>query len=723
MRFPKRRLPVKHRKLLSLLLALLLLAGCGEPAPAPSAPAAKPDLPASEESLQETAETLAAESGLTLIGEALDLTEAQLDTVVMTDVQFYEDEAVVRYTQTYEGVEIYGSSMIAVAGEEPYCAGTYFDFSEVFDETFSELAAEAAAVPDWMVSSDFFTFHTDTLRPVIYTTEENEACLARCFEATVTAEGTALSFELIMSLDGSILFEAILQDEMQGFTEAEVVSGISNAAAVSVQDGKYYAYNEEFNVFVADKIYRASDKSDDFLTEYTETVSDWHRVGREDTDLIYSVSSNDWSSGTSADVLQILTTYCNVAEWYRDCYSYDSLDGNGGRAVLALKEGGSSLAIVSNAAIIIVKPEVTDVPEIIAHEFGHAMFSHITGSPMPRNETAALTEALADTFAAVYLADHGDSSWCLAIDTEYAKDIPGNAPTMKDYAKDRYSYVEKKGAAAADPIYLIDLFLQIVGTDLEIKAPGNQSTSKAHDNAFIISHTLYNIWNNVFEKDNDTFGNVLFRSLRYMPAQPNFAQFRDAFIHSIKKEYPEEYAAAAAGCFANAEIYTEGGANFRRMTNLDQDGYYALYEPRVIPFLEMTSREFYILEEQIQWDNCYITDGNMEGTAWNLTGEWEESSYSFNFENENGRVDGTKPGLCFLTDFCEGDLHLCITDEVTTGMTYEEVLAYLPLTPMEVTQTDLAAMYSPEEGVDVILFFLERGTEQILYRAEVYRTP
>ena len=724
---------MKHRKLLFLLLALLLLAGCGEPVPAPSAPAAKPDLPASEESLQETAETLAAESGLTLIGEALDLTEAQLDTVVMTDVQFYEDEAVVRYTQTYEGIEIYGSSMIAVAGEDPYCAGTYFDFSEVFDETFSELAAEAAAVPDWMVSSDSFTFHTDTLRPVIYITEENEACLARCFEATLSRDGICAKAELITSPDGSVLFEIVPLDQPLGFTATQVTSDIDGAADVSLKDGRYYAYNEEYNVFVADQILEDSDDTDHFRNRYTETVSGWHLVGRTDTDLIYSDSSKDWSSGTSADMLQILTTYCNVAQWYRDRFAYDSLDGKGGRAVLALKNVGDSLAMVDTAAIIFVKPQVADIPEILVHEFAHAMFTHVTGSPAPQNETAALTEALSDTFGALYMAEHGDLSWYLAPSTDYSKDIPGTEfTTMTDYRFDRYFDSKEE-----DPglLYYVDMYLwardyfgvhpALPDSILPeyIRDPKNTSNTTSHDNCFIVSHTLYNIWKNVFRQDSEAFGNVLFRSLRYMPAQPNFAQFRDAFIHSIKKEYPEEYAAAAAGCFANAEIYTEGGANFQRMTNLDQDGYYALYEPRVIPFLEMTSREFYILEEQIQWDNCYITDGNMEGTAWNLTGEWEESSYSFNFENENGRVDGTKPGLCFLTDFCDGDLHLCITDEVTTGMTYEEVLTYLPLTPMEVTQTDLAAMYSPEEGVDVILFFLERGTEQILYRAEVYRTP
>ena len=720
---------MKHRKLLSLLLALLLLAGCSDPAPAaPSVPATQPEPPAEAETLPEAAEAAAAELGLSLIGDTLELDAAQLKSVVMTDIQFYEDEAVVRYTQTYEGVEIYGSSMVAIAGEDPYCAGTYYDFSEVFDEGFASLAEEAATVPDWMTDDAYITFHTDTLRPVIYTTADHEACLARCFEATLSHDGSSAKAELITSPDGSVLLEIVPLEQPLGFTATQVTSDIDGAAAVSLKDGKYYAYNEEYNVFVADQILENSDDTDRFRNRYTETASGWRLVGRTDPDLIYSSASKDWSSGTSADALQILTTYCDVAQWYRDRFAYDSLDGKGGRAVLAVKETGNSLAMVDTASIIFVKPQVADIPEILVHEFAHAMFAHVTDSPAPQNETKALTEALSDTFGALYMAEHGDPSWHLAPSTEYSKDIPGNAPTMEDYAFDRYMYDPDPNAGPFDfrlrdelTYYFIE---NVTGGRISIELPGmhTSSSSKEHENAFIVSHVLYDIWNNVFQQDNEAFGRVLFRSLRYMPSQPNFAQFRDAFIHSLKKDLTEEYAAGASGCFANAGIHTAGSANFQRMTELDLDDYYDLSYPGEIPFLDLAAQEFYVLEEQVPWDHCYITDGNMEKTAWNLTGEWKESSYSFNFENENGRVDGTRPYMSFVTDFQQGGLYLHITDDVTTGMTYEEVSAYLPLTPLEVTQLDFAAMYNPEAGCDVLLFFLERGSDQILYRAEVYRT-
>ena len=86
-------------------------------------------------------------SGREIIREELGLSEIEAVSLEATDIRKYEDETVVRYTQSYQGVEIYGSSIIAAFGDEPYCAGTYYDLTEAFGDDFEKLVQQAEKTP------------------------------------------------------------------------------------------------------------------------------------------------------------------------------------------------------------------------------------------------------------------------------------------------------------------------------------------------------------------------------------------------------------------------------------------------------------------------------------------------------------------------------------------------------------------------------------------------
>jgi len=725
----KKRLP-------ALLLALLMLAapltGCSDSLPVPSEPDPKPDseppkqeeVPVEDEkALQEAAEALAAENGLSMLGEALELNEEVLDVMEVTDVQLYEDEAVVRYTQTYEGVEIYGSSVVVADGEESYSAGTIFDFSEIFDETFPDLAREAATVPEWMQDNEAVRFHPDTLKPLIYTTADGQAGLTRSFEATLFSQGKSVRVQMITSLDGSVMLEVIPLDQPDGFTETQVVSSIPGACSVSEQNGKYYAFNLEYNVYVADRILQPDEEVKDYANRYLQKGGMTFR-SRHSTDLMYNSSNDDWTTGTRADALQVLTTYCDVAEWYRSRFGYFSLDGNNGLAVLALEDGTGSPASNYSSAMIVVQPAVADIPEILVHEFCHSVYMYTTGTKDSRNEAKALNEAISDTFAALYLCEQGDTSWHLAANTPYSKNIPASSVTMDDYAYNRYADAPKIDWELFDKRYWIDLGFYIIGevtdgkVDVEIEGVDGESSTKAHENSFIISKILYNIWKDEFQRDSYSFGQVLFRTLRYLPSQPTFPQFRDAFLHAMGKIHDADTVTTANNKFDKAGVKSGGIANTQHMLALD------ILDNLPDNLNQITlyniSKKNYEYIRNMPWDNIYITDGNMAGTAWNAMCEWKESSYSFNFLANWGEDPEATPYLIYLTDFRQGGMNLPVTDKIKTGMTYAQIAAVADVSPLEVLQVGYGAILIPEEGCTITLFFDSANSYAVLYGAEIY---
>lgn len=672
---------------------------------------------------------------------SLGISQSMMEDMVVSDVQDYGDETIVRYAQTYRGVEIYGSSLMSSSADEEFVAGTYYDLSEAFDDTFDTQVAHISQFPNWMTDSQVVTFYRDTYRPVIYITDDNTAHLAVCFHAQVTDGETSERLEFVISHDGTRVFLVGAVNQTFGFTDASVTTGFGSMT-LSEDQGKYYAYNRENNVYVAADIF-AGDKAqreataeryleaEDGATYYTPLFNE---------DLIYSSSSQDWSSGERDTVTQLLNTYCSINQWYGNRFGYWSLDGKGGVNILGIMpEQDGSPAINFSTVIIWAQPNAVTYPEIMAHEFFHAVFARTLNILGSQNQTAALNEGLADTFGALYLLTNLNSGvpdsaydrlgledcWILAKGLgDDAKNIPATNYTMDDYLMDRYVDHSKEYVSGDDwenitnPgfwLYGLDLILDayssrpgkdgMSGTAIRVK---NSSTAESHHNAYIISHTMYQIWSKAFDCDADALSQVLYRTIRYLPSDADFADFREAFLYTMRLSYPPEKVAAAQGCFSNAGIEQPEKGNIVYIEKQTAGS-------SEVSMLDMASMTYGELKG-LTWDQFFTIE--IEENTWSVQGYIGECYYIFHFDGTAPDTEGAIPWLIIGKDLRPSGRKLNIDGNIRCGMTYAEVDAIMDLPPLQVHQMGWGAAYYPP-GFAIGLHFDGDENSGILYSAEI----
>ena len=382
-------------------------------------------------------ETNAANAGRDIIREELGLSEAEVAALEATDIKLYDDETVIRYVQYYQDIEIYGSSMLAVSGGDPYCAGTYYDLSEAFGDVFEQLIKDAWTVPKWMtdLSSNNIALIYDksTLRPVIYIKKEGKAILAYSVEANFSVDDESIMLSLVVSQDGTSIYECNSLDNFDYFTDVYVKG--NDDITLSKEGEIYYAYNSEYNFYGINMIGSSKDMKK-VAESYSKEDKSLHRRTVElDCELMFKRKSKDWSEGEAETILATMVQFYDVANWYDEHFGWVGLNGNNSPSAVIVTTQGGPLAANYSSAIVIMNTEVSKGPEILAHEFCHSVFYGMTNTPNPTNQAAALNEAVSDAFAALYL---GDGSWNLARNTSQPKNIPEEDATMQDYQFDYY---------------------------------------------------------------------------------------------------------------------------------------------------------------------------------------------------------------------------------------------------------------------------------------------
>ncbi len=542
-----------RKKWLALALALTILfgslAGCGGCSDTGDTDAASSE---SDSSTDTAAEEAAKEAALKLIADELSLSEDEQANLTVERVSLYDDESVVRFTQTYQGVEIYGSSLLAAVGGDGYTAGTYYDLSDAFDDTFSTQVTAMATTPDWMTDvtdgTQTFSYDTSTATPVIYITEDEEAVLAYTVQATVTEDGESTEFELILSPDGTEIYDYTELEDCLSFTDVYVDSG---TMPISEEVGIYYAYNSTYNFYAINEL----NYSNNTLTKkQTTKLVNQYSTKDENTEtrsihlsrsVMYHQNSDDWSNGDAADILASMQQYYDVSKWYDSHFGWKGLLGDNSLAALLVVHSYINVAGNYDDTVIAMGESVIDSPDVLAHEYAHSLIHVLTGTKgaLEKNEVLALSEGICDVFAALY---KDDGSWVIG---GGLKDIPETEMTMDDYKYDRYNDVYD--FSWTDATWLID------GSGLK-KIYTNQSTVNAHTNAFIVSHVVYNIWDQVLEQDSDALGQILFRCLRYLPKGSGFSKFRDAFVYAMSISQGADAAAYASQLFTDAKIESAG---------------------------------------------------------------------------------------------------------------------------------------------------------------------
>lgn len=396
------------------------------------------------------------------------------------------------------------------------------------------------------------------------------------------------------------------------------------------------------------------------------------------SDLIYSTKSDDWSDGDAALIACAMETFYDVATWYDNQFGYKGLDGHGGLgAVVICRVNTRSVAYNDSNILMVMEPDALLAPEIFVHEFGHSVFYNTIGaSRQLQDEAAALNEAICDVFAVLYL---GDGKWILAEQLgDDKKDIAGTSRTMKSYRYD--PFIENEDYTYSDVWYewviqRIEWTADGIGatanyvTDSEyfsrINADSGSSTSEKHYNSYIVSHCLYQIWDKAFQKDNAAFGKVLYRSLHYLTWDPDFADFREAFLYAMRLSYSAEKVAAAQGCFSNA------GIEQKKHSHIEQ------IQKQTAGSDEVTLEEIMSLPykrvKNMVWDEFSVTNSFDTPDTWGVQCSIGECYYTIYYYGYDFEDEDALPSQVSGQDFRKTGKKMIICDVIRTGMTYEEI--------------------------------------------------
>lgn len=652
----------------------------------------------------------AGQMAMAALREDLSLPETAEEELVVEQVDQYEDETVVRYAQTYEGVEIFGSSMVVAMGDEDLCVGTYYDLSNAFGEDFRDLADQAETVPDWMTTqygnNGTLYYQTDTLRPVIYILPDKTAVVARCVEALVETGDSRAVYTLVLSLDGKTIYT--WQTCEAGFTDAAVTGPNDESYVVSKEDNLYYAYNRDLNFY----IYAGDvDEVADYLSS---------KGAKIDKDLMYRAKTDNWTSGRAKRAFEAMTAYGDVARWYRDELGYDGINGKGGAAMVVLGEGnGASVAVNGDryggvTYLYTTKEGYTaaDAPEILAHEYGHAVIKNISGTN-GSGQTAALCESVCDILGACYL-----NGWHLAkvmAGTDDDKNIAGSKlKTMDDYIYDDLDdYGDVFNKYLDNPVY--SFFYEIYDHASAAGMVDDYITMSSdayhyHENAFILSYTVYRVWDRELDRNYEVLANLVMNAIRYLPKDADFSDFRTAFLYSARKSFEIDKVARMSTIFDAAGIKA---ADRSELVNVGAAKDQSIFHYSLL--LGMPYKEI----AMIDWEEQYFYDSFDYPGMWYFNARRNGAQVFLDF---TGTIEDPKayPNSVAVYDTAAGAAGVLLLPEVKTGMTYEQIKSVLPGIAELKDEPELDYLYARcirDDGLCLDMYFTNAMGEPVLTNA------
>lgn len=631
--------------LLSMISILFLLAGCSAKEEASNIGPGNTPTQATEPSVQIAAD---------VISQALDV-EIDAQTLEVDTLHEIDGQTIAHCTQNYLGLEILDSSIVAIGGEEPQVIGTYYDLSEAFGEDFDAAVQQASQVPDWMkdqvIDGMTVTYHTDTLKPVIHL-DEDKPVIAIQFDVSLGD----LRYTMVMDPSGETCYQ--YTTSMLGFTSTQTQDG----TWVAEQDGKYYAYDMQHNIYISNICVMDEDILDKYYDGTGALVEDY---------LIRELT------GGSSDqfTLRLLDATADVMQWYEDQFDYRGVDGTGGEAMCIIIDKSKLGSIAANTcekghvfllAYNFIMESIADAPEIFAHEMGHAVLKNVVGLKNS-NQSGSLHEAISDVFACLYDPD-GDWEIGDGLHGVSSRNIAKYDRTMQDF---RYDYQYLPNVLDGTVEYIGDNNLL---TYLRSKVVGTQSCSYGkYYNAAIVSGVLHKIWQDVFNKDDALMGQILMDSLQYLPRSADFYQFRAAFMYACRKVTDSKTTQKVGMFFDKVRIYH------------DSDHYKAVQEmdtpDTLLEILDRTYGEICAMN----WDSR--DHGNVYDYWFCYFGKGDYSLHLTYIGTEEPDVNALPESLdLFYINEKVPVGSVQITKGLTFGMTYGEIAEKFAISPLENTE-------------------------------------
>lgn len=116
--------------------------------------------------------------------------------------------------------------------------------------------------------------------------------------------------------------------------------------------------------------------------------------------------------------------------------------------------------------------------------------------------------------------------------------------------------------------------------------------------------------------------------------------------------------------------------------------------------------------DKLKWDSSQC---EQTGNGWVLIGNWGPATYSYTFPSTELTA---RPSMLYVTDHLMAP-GLAITDEICTGMTYQQVMQLDGVSSAADLGMGFGAVLYPESGCQILLFFSGNTEDAILHSAEI----
>ncbi len=393
-----------------------------------------------------------------------------------------------RLQQTYQGLDVYGRSMVVETNSEGKVFFIAGNFCPVRDLSLTPgIQADKANKKLHRYALKEMNYSEDTLSVienglVVYAPNENDAKLAYSYRLSGASEdGTHQSHLILLSAkNGTPLFStetkhsfSISLEGQRGMHQVEVEGSLTDYQFVDTTRN-IQVYSTEDLSLSAIEVIRSSSTANKLIA----------------TDALY---------------------YAGEAyDFYREVLGRNSYDNNGG-ALNIITDLPESTHIYDGASAfgtsIVFYPKATKLfhssaaPDIVAHEFTHLVTDHTVGFPMGE-EASAITESFADILGNIIeqaQRETPDETWALGEGTGTAK-YEMAAPSKNGYPE---------SVSAFDP------------------------TASVHSNSSILSHVAFLIWQGTSFGDfsiEDTaitdlnlLGKLWYRTMLLLPQDADFS--------------------------------------------------------------------------------------------------------------------------------------------------------------------------------------------------------